>query len=534
VAWKHNDAMNYRLLGILLASMAIAARPVAAFDGKEHRHVSAAGFQLALEACDRIADCKLTPELRRETDAFVDPHSRLEYGTIVSSVDYRINPLQILQATESQKELPSNPSRLDPHLLGFLTRGGTWFFRAAAANDTHFQGELIAGIRNWHAYAVDVAAQDRNLFAALVINSISDHFLQDFFAPGHIVTPRFGLHDAAAMALHNRYNYLGSTFVIEQDSFQKDLGLLLELFLSTKEGRRFVEALPTLREVVPTFPNPVPLWGDSNLFRSPSQELLMILVEARSILDILQSASSGKRMNKLTDVAWVPTSIVKKNGRERTLLAGGKLPYGEYRHLVPEVWRLNGGTILGFSAGTNVLRVGQSTRTRGVYQGDVIVYGRFPLKAEPNATDLNAPAIAHFRDGGWSIRAGYTYEQGETDLARGPSLRFVYTRPLIHMQVSADAAWKSYHLNNLSDRKLAYGARFQTGFSMLMLDIGMGRDYSWTLGRLKPALATRFGLYVPVPLSSIPKLGSIEQRVYRWQRRRMENRAAQNQAAQKQ
>ena len=512
--------MKKRMFGLLLAGAAIAGRPLFAFDGAEHKHVSAVGFQLALQACEKDPDCRLSPKQSKEIEAFTDPHSRLEYGTIVSSVDYRLNPLQILQTAEPQRKLPSVPSQLDAHLLSFLTRGGTWFFRAASANDTHFQGELITGIRNWHAYAVDVAAHDQNLFAALVINSISDHFLQDFVAPGHIVTPRFGLHDAAAMAVHNRYNHLGSTFVIDDEQVQKELYPLLKLFLATKEGARFIEAVPSLKA-------PVPLWGDSNLFRSLPQELLMILIEARSVLDVLYSASSVKPMNSLTNVTWVPTSIVQQDGKKRTCLAGGALPYGRYRHLAPEVGVINGGTILGFSAGTNILRVGSFTRTRGIYQGDFIVYGRYPLEAAKNPTDLNAPAIAHFRDGGWSLRLGYVYEHAETERAQGPAVRFVYARPLIHMQVSADAAWKTYHLNERSDRKLAYGARFQTGFSVLMLDVGLGRDHSWTLGRLKPALATRFGLYVVYPLSGIPKAGKIEEAFFRWQRRRMESKGYQ-------
>jgi hypothetical protein len=148
------------------------------------------------------------------------------------------------------------------------------------------------------------------------------------------------------------------------------------------------------------------------------------------------------------------------------------------------------------------------------------------MEVERNPTDLDAPAIAHFRDGGWSLRAGYVYEHSENEIVRGPALRFVYARPLIHMQISGDAAWKTYHLNELSDQKVAYGIRFQTGFSVLMLDVGLGRDYSWTLGRLKPALATRFGLYVPYPLSGIPKVGKIEEAFFHWQRRRMERKAA--------
>lgn len=509
--------MRARVLSSLLMAAAFLASPAVAFDGAEHKHVSATGLQLALRACAADPACRLDEKLLRQVEPFADPHSRLEYGTLVSSVDYRLNPLQLMQTAHPQRNLPSAPSELDPHLLNVLTSGGSWFLRAAAANDTHFQGELIAGIRHFHAYAVDVAAHDRNLFAALLLNSIADHFLQDFFAPGHIVTPRFGLHDAAAMGLHNRYNSIGSTFVVDEARFNSDLAGLLEMFLETAEGRRFCCMAPFLPS------DPIPLWGDTDLGRSRRQELLMILIAARSILDVLQSASSGSPTNSLRDVKWVPTAVVPNTGR--TQLAGGELPYGRYEHLGKDVAILNAGAILAFSAGAHVLRVGGSTRSRTIYQGDWIIMGRPPLEVKRNPTDLDTPAIAHFRDRSWSMRVGYVYEHSERDIARGPAVRVVYAKPLIHMQLSADAAWKTYLQDERHGRKLAYGLRAQTGFSILNFDLGIGRDYSWTLGRLQPALATRFGLTVAGPLSSIPYVGRIEKAIFRWQRRRLEKEA---------
>jgi hypothetical protein len=286
------------IVALLLASSA------SAFDGDEHRLISRNGLKLAMEYFASRGNCALSTQQAIQLADFADLHSNLEYGTLVSSVDYRLNPLQLLQKYGAQTDLASGSDDLDPQLMRLLTSGGSTFFRAATANDTHFQGELVTGLRNWHAYAVSVAAgsgsvrageESRdtvrvggNLFAALLINSIGDHFLQDFFAPGHIITPRFGLHDAAALSMHNKYNTLGAWFRIDRKEFQEDLKPLLEfLALASLSHERFAQSADELRN-----DDYVPLYGDSQLKESKTQELLMILVEARSVLDILESAGT--------------------------------------------------------------------------------------------------------------------------------------------------------------------------------------------------------------------------------------------------
>jgi len=514
---------------LLFASRALA------FDGDEHRYIARAGFALAVSACKADRECVLTPEQRLQVAEFENLHSRLDYGTLVSSVDYRLNPLQLMQKYGQQEQLPSSGSDLDTRLIQLLTGSVTAFFRAAAANDTHFQGELVAGIRNWHAYAVAIASNtepvqsatgtshpEPNLFAALLINSIADHYLHDFFAPGHIITPRFGLNDAVALSMHNRYNTLGAFFEITPKTFETDLQPLLEyLPPSESDGGR--------EELIKVLNNNcrVPLWGDSELSQSPSQKVLMILIEARSVLDVLQSAH-GKPHNSFLRTAWEPMKMYMEGKHEKFDLASAALPYGTYINYMNNGKPPNSGPVLALSFGSEMLlgvadkrlRQQKVTTARTVYAAEMLVWGHLPIDADRPAVDVAQRVPVYFNEyKQFGLNVGWVYARNTTEQARGIIVRAVLALPLLHSQVSLDTSEKHYDYKDQSGRRTAYGIRLQSGFSMLLFDLGLEREWTYGLrGSLKAERALRFGATIVSPLSNIPYLRSIERGFYRHQR----------------
>ena len=60
-----------------------------------------------------------------------------------------------------------------------------------------------------------------DLRLALVYSAFAIHFLEDFFAPGHIRAPRSSLHDAAAMNIHDRFNRRGQCFILEKEHLEE-------------------------------------------------------------------------------------------------------------------------------------------------------------------------------------------------------------------------------------------------------------------------------------------------------------------------
>lgn len=68
--------------------------------------------------------------------------------------------------------------------------------------------------------AIDLRTCEENLFATLLLNAISDHYLQDSFAPGHIATLRVRLTDLAATAYHDKRNRRGLDVTVPADRLQ--------------------------------------------------------------------------------------------------------------------------------------------------------------------------------------------------------------------------------------------------------------------------------------------------------------------------
>jgi hypothetical protein len=209
----------------LVMSLGIAS----AFSGPEHRRVSATAFDVALRFA-RAKGRTFTVDEENVLAAFRG-QSDESYAGLVVAIDHTVDPLRVLERAIQTTRLPHARSDLDPFIVSTVLNPELAGLRAITINDMHFQAELTTNLRLYHLYAVLLAAHgeplkagqptdaDANndpaaeLFSALVINAISDHLLQDFFAPGHIITPRYGVHDAVALGSHEKYNLLGSTFV---------------------------------------------------------------------------------------------------------------------------------------------------------------------------------------------------------------------------------------------------------------------------------------------------------------------------------
>jgi hypothetical protein len=168
------------------------------------------------------------------------------------------------------------------------------------------------------------------------MNAVSDHFLQDSFAPGHISTWRSRLTDLAANAYHDRVNREGWSAAIEEKKLQPMLAItgkhnktkdLLDLiFQELSEDanlrRSFFEPAAKdtcLRDCRTSDAPPLDLYqkemtalfklkmkdqrlvvklrGDNDLWRRDQdlQRLVMLLFEVRSILDILESQPSSEQ-----------------------------------------------------------------------------------------------------------------------------------------------------------------------------------------------------------------------------------------------
>ena len=202
--------------------------------------------------CDFIY--KLAPAERLAWASFFDPLARadegaaygndsdLSYGQLVKCVDYFLTTEKLMAGSESRLWMKTAdaqisagsqvraaklyPSRREDLELSFNKRCDESYWnlegaRAGHVNHTHFQAELLLAQNSNHLLALTLHAEEKNRFAALAANGISDHYLQDSMAPGHITTWRSRLTDLAANAFHDDRNRKGLHVRVDKELFEK-------------------------------------------------------------------------------------------------------------------------------------------------------------------------------------------------------------------------------------------------------------------------------------------------------------------------
>jgi hypothetical protein len=245
---------------IISLLLLIVTNTAVAFEGWEHKRLGDLSYYLAVEIfCDAVNKGTDTREcakasngryelhdkfyseiiygerlhLNKNNDNGKKPSDYISYGDIVMCVDYFLTIEKMMAgrehhviqgqkdgakvATSDQKFVHSDglfpskindlsfsvPKRCDPRYRNF--EGA----RAAHVNHAHFQVELLVAQRMSHLSALTMVALEKNLFSGLAANAISDHYLQDSFAPGHITTLRSRLTDTTSNAHHDYNNQYG-------------------------------------------------------------------------------------------------------------------------------------------------------------------------------------------------------------------------------------------------------------------------------------------------------------------------------------
>jgi len=210
------------------------------------------------------------------------------YGDLVAIVDYVTEPFAVLHRRGIRDGSETDICQLLAMDVA-TDRGFLRMLHASHGDVNHFQDGGLVSFEYWHKTAILLAGDrgkgDADLLLALIFNSYADHPLQDFFAPGHALTPRRDLHDASAMALHDLFHRHPHVFEINLAALDA-----LEVFFEDKA----IFARLKLDGVLD-------LYGDGRLWRNPEQAEFVAAVQARSIADVLLHCLE-KRKDQWTQV----------------------------------------------------------------------------------------------------------------------------------------------------------------------------------------------------------------------------------------
>jgi hypothetical protein len=487
--WK-----RFLVVVLLMASFSDAY----SFESYEHKRVGDRSFRIALD----MAGIKCPSDTYKSIcDLLADDRApnKVTYGTIVERMDYMMEPSVMLAMIGNGVSYPTSVLELNPDLFGKGAILNDSYFRSSHNNDAHFQAQLLFELHDWHKRALAVIDTERNLFAGVVMNAASDHFLQDFFAPGHIVTPRFNFPDAFALGMHDLNNDLGATFYVSNwDKLQPILGVIRANPTHYGFSQETIDSLARNHSYIY-------LHGDAELSENPKQELFMTLVDVYSINEILACASreTACSQTSFANYTW-QTSRVDDHYRPVSP-PRASIYFGSYELSMNNVRMFS--PVVGISAGEETLHLGTG-QNRYTYTVE-IAPGGWPGSPDyfrkPDGTpvfSLNiGPAI------------GYTWISSSAYTARGPALRLIMARPQVDAQYSL--YWRSMHYS-YSNVALAnhreYGIRADLGFSMFTGFVAIGRSYGidFSSGSLRQATQLSFGVELAGPISRVWGLSKIE------------------------
>jgi hypothetical protein len=163
------------------------------------------------------------------------------------------------------------------------------------------------------------------LTVALVLNAFATHYLEDFFAPGHIFTPRSDVNNIISRAFHQIYNLGGGEIIVTEETIQNLRVYLINAMLfkgdSDSKGKAILKEVRTKEIIenmtgkgftaieeknikklkkymteygVNSIEEKMKIFGDKKLKKSLGQRELIIYMVAESITAILKAYQSEK------------------------------------------------------------------------------------------------------------------------------------------------------------------------------------------------------------------------------------------------
>jgi hypothetical protein len=471
--------------------------PARAFLYNEHRDISNEAMRRAYDYA-RFC-CGSSQGMASRLDAIRDFVERrpgdpagVTYGDLVAIVDYVTEPFAVLH----RRGIRDGSETDICQLLAMDVATNKGFFRmlhASHGDVNHFQDGGLVSFEYWHKLAILLAGDrktgDTDLLLALIFNSYADHPLQDFFAPGHALTPRRNMHDASAMALHDFFHRRPHVFEIDVKKLDE-----IEVFFEDKA------IFARLRE-----DQVLDLYGDGTVWRNPEQAEFVAAVQARSIADVLLAGigepgdvQPGEPLkSSFEPFDWRPYQRLETG----TLTPLAKLPFGQYRQQKrSNLNALGWAPVLNAHAGFQSLFGSSQSSSRGLFDFEAIV-----LASPGRSWREGRVGIENVTQFGLGLNYAYISSRAYTGHSAGARIYFPATAFDLQASLGVNHRWYSSATD--SARRWAYDAKLELGYGIVFAGLGVGRDYQLVAGRgFQPAWAFSASIGVGFPPSAFGKI----------------------------
>lgn len=463
------------------------------------------------------------------------------YGEIAKLVDYMKDSYELLHQPQSRVNLPTDAKTSNLRYVRSLLKESQFVSLVNATHEdyNHFQGRGLDAFFCYHKLAV-IAAAETNLWGALLLSAYASHFLEDAFAPGHLLTPRdINSHDLDSALLHDYYNEHGLIYSVERPQDLSQFAATAQALLATT-SRQWPSQDGKTKHILNLATNGTDTFfdrlrndsrvevfcrGDGKLASTDQEAALLLMYCSRAIADVLESYVRGTATNSFPDYIWdrrivrgteeiemqLPfgqltcisdtkaTPAIGVDSRSNTAPRGDQsgTNYHVQESLITPVYR-NPGIIpsIGFESVSDF--DGSHVRSLLEIEG-LLAGGRLDLSGNPQqSANRRLPGI-------WGLTLGYSAVVGSDVDAQGAFCRGIWAIPPLNMQISGQLGgryfWGEGGVEGLRDLEML---RIDWGLHIASIFVGMGHDsYSVSHKGLENGIAFEAGFSFAIPFSKL-------------------------------
>ncbi len=530
-----------------------------AFEGWEHEAMGTMSLIVASnhvarlygdrpDLTERLRELRVTTaEFGRGLSLGTD-QTDITFGTIVKLVDYMRDPYNMTHQWSAGGGWPTSSASCNLIYLRKLSSDNVSYLSASHDNQNHFQGRAMFAFWFWHGQAVQ-QARAGNLWGGLLLEAYANHFLEDLFAPGHILAPRDdNAHDIYTLALHDIYNARGLTYVVGAPTQMSALVESTKALVRTKSltippGLKASDShqlhlnltnLQAFSQSLMSTSAQVYCYGDHQLTQNPAQVPLVATYCARAVSDVLESYLQAAEINSFKNYRWqakvFPMRLLKPNIEGVDM----RLNFGELSCLdhpmtigladrrpwlslagnesvetnadwfpVTETLHHDGyrNPVIGINLGVQTVSFGSSTHLRALFEVETIVYGKRYDFLRQNWR------VPDWLPGQLVVTVGYSGVAGTEEQGHGVYTRAIVPMPRLDLNFSLMAGLRYHTRDEFSGWGDFEKLRVEWGLHLVSLFAGVGHErFATARDGLANAVAVEVGLSFGGPVSTFRRL----------------------------
>jgi hypothetical protein len=465
-------AMILRMLLLSVFLLSIVPDPSHAMSSEEHRLISrnALLVSVAYAQKNNLIDGDEAARLK----ACFTGNDDMNYGRLSEIVDDVTDPSKFMKLYGPEADAVHGVDCAGAKAM-LTSRKVTLINRLMASkyNEDHFQEKTLTKFKEFNDLAQFYALRG-NLAWALVVNAFASHYLEDFFAPGHVLTPRTEVNNISARALHDILDKEGAKIGVRMSpELAGYLDVIREMKQLNGDSEQGVNALLALdgRYMI--------TYGDGMMKNSPGQKELMIAEVAKTVTAVIRAYKTRELTRFESDY------VVRINAEKKSTLLGESdyyyeeiaprfddVAYKPYRRdyelgrLVPIV-ELSPFLATPLKSGVNA---------RWGVEADLAVYGI------PRLTDESA-ARKFFDTFLVGAALGYDYTDeifNATNYAHGPMLKLIFDLKNSDIGFCLYVKWRFNHENDNNFQSFPFGGRVTFSRDFFALYAGVGNEPRYT------------------------------------------------------